>query len=230
MKTNNVKINKVSAISVVVFALVIGFMVGCQKEEDVDDINLPYLELNASDLSKLSEDELNTLKLAKERIEKYVYSDNGVFELRLKSGKQVNISDDLFSHFDSSIKRANQMIKKDGLVISQNRLVKPQSLTPRLKSGNESPYQNSGTGVYFTWYGMDIYVSHADVLDFSTSVSLSGLAAGLCPPTGVVFIDGLLKSAAVFESVMGMAASYYDNGKGFTIICPLYVPSYIQMH
>ncbi|GHT24539.1 hypothetical protein FACS189430_09610 [Bacteroidia bacterium] len=36
MKTNNVKIKKVSAISVVVFALVTGFLVGCQERENND--------------------------------------------------------------------------------------------------------------------------------------------------------------------------------------------------
>jgi hypothetical protein len=101
----------------------------------------------------------------------------------------------------------------------------------RLKSGSEngggSPYATSG--VYFTWYGMDIYVSHESVDGFRAGCITIGVFLREIQ-TGIPAVDAAIKSTAIISTLTGAFSSLYDNGNGFTLVCPLYVPSIVLSH
>lgn len=224
--TKNSFFRKASMISaLVVIVIAAGILAGCQKEEIVND--MPYLEIS-SDISNLTESDIKILGLAKERIEKYVNSENGIFELTVNSAKQINVSEELFEYFKNTIKQANLLVQKEGYVISGSRLIKKDRLIPRLKSGNENG-SSYNSGIELTWYGMAIHISHSDVSHFANENGIVAILSGFSN-TGIPQYDAALKSLSFVTSIVGLTASAYDNGNGFTIICPLYVPSYIQVH
>ena len=94
-------------------------------------------------------------------------------------------------------------------------------------SGNVT--NNTGSQINFTWYGVEIYVSSADVNHFSTETAISSFIAGFSN-TGIPHLNAILQSFAFVTGAMSIAAQWYDNGNGFSIICPLYVPAYIKSH
>jgi hypothetical protein len=212
-----------SIVAIAIVTLVTGMLVGCQKEEVIND-DMPYLEIS-SNISNLTESDIKILGLAKERIEKYVNSESGIFELTVNSAKQINVSEELFEYFNNTIKQANSLIQNTGYVISENRLIKKGQLIPRIKSGSENG-SSYNSGIEFTWYGLAIHVSSQDVGWFSTELRAASFISGM----SVQEYHKLMQHLEVVPGLMGIFVSSYDRGNGFSIICPLYVPTYIQTH
>lgn len=76
-----------------------------------EDSDLPYLEFsNNVDLSNLAQSDLQILALAHDRIT-ITITNEGYFEIRQKSGKEVNISEELFSFILDGVSRSNDLRK-----------------------------------------------------------------------------------------------------------------------
>lgn len=96
----NLKVTKplttiVGLISIAIFSIVFQ---GCEKDDYLPNIDMPYLELSSS-IENLNSQDIDIINQAKERLDEYVSPVKGRFILSLKSGKQVNISDELFEYF-----------------------------------------------------------------------------------------------------------------------------------
>ncbi len=72
---------------------------------------------------------------------------------------------------------------------------------------------------------MRIDISHEDVTGFQ--LGTFGLAYILAKvTTGVPQVDAWIQTAESLSFFLGLLAGYYDNGKGFSVISPLYIPCY----
>jgi hypothetical protein len=222
-KSRVTKVTIISLINIVVSCFVL--LQGCEE----DDNDLAYLELSSS-IENLNSNDYDVLSQAKERLAKYVSSEDGKFVLKIKSGSQINISEELFEYFQLSIFNANNKLKDDDYEINGDRVVKKKKIKfPRLKSGVvEDEYGNNYvlySGIDYTWYGMNINVSHEDVTGFQLgSFGLSYVLSKY--NTGIPAVDAWISSAEAVSFFSGLLSSYYDNGRGFSIVCPLYVPTY----
>jgi hypothetical protein len=136
MKTYSLK--KISATLIVVIATVVAscFMVGCQKEDTINNIEFStYLSLGKSDFDfardwdNLSETDKNTFLLAHKRMD-FTFDDDGICTTKWTSGRQVNMSDELFNCFTNMIALTNEATRE----LSE---AMPEFNIPRLKSGNE---------------------------------------------------------------------------------------------
>jgi len=81
------------------------------------------------------------------------------------------------------------------------------------------------SGIDWTWYGMNINVSHEDIKNFQ--LCSYGLLWFLSKyKIGVPNVDAWLYCAKGVILFSGLLSNNYDNGNGFSIVCSLYVPSY----
>jgi hypothetical protein len=202
---------------------------GCQEEYIIPNNDLPYLELSSS-IENMSSADYEILNQAKERLAEYISSDKGKFDLKIKSGNQVNISDELFEYFQFSINNANNKLKDSNYRIEGDRVLRKRNTgILRLKSGvvegdNGQSYVLY-SGIDYTWYGMDINVSHEDLAEFQAGTfGVSYLLAKY--ETGVPQVDAWINCAESVSFFTGLLSSVWDDGNGFTIVCPLYVPTY----
>lgn len=201
---------------------------GCQ-EDIMPNNDLAYLELNSSP-ENLNSQDYDVLNQAKERLAKYISTEHGKFVLKIKSGRQINISEELFEYFQLTIRTANNKLKDNDYEINGDRVVKKKKIKfPRLKSGvvedEDGNYYVLYSGIDYTWYGMNINISHDDLAEFQAGTfGISYLLAKYS--TGIPEIDAWIKSVEAVSFFAGLLGGVYDNGRGFTIVCPLYMPTY----
>lgn len=103
---------------------------------------------------------------------------------------------------------------------------KPEIL--RLKSGvveGEDGAYVLYSGIDYTWYGMNINITSEDVTGFQLGAFGLSYILSKCT-TGIPAVDAWVGSAETVSLFSGLLSGYYDNGKGFSIACPLYVPVY----
>jgi hypothetical protein len=102
---------------------IIGFW-GCEKESLIEDQYVDYLDLDTYDLSKMTVKEMEIIGQALQRIN--IDKKNGLYEIKQASGKQVNISEELFEYIKKGFEHTNKILKPKTF----------NNLIPRLKSGN----------------------------------------------------------------------------------------------
>ncbi len=202
---------------------------GCEKEELARNIDMPYLELSSS-IDNLGSKDYDVISQAKERLEEYISSDKDKFILKINSGEQVNMSDELFEFFVISISNANDRLKDKNFMIKDDRVIaKVKAEILRLKSGvvegNDGNNYVLYSGVDYTWYGMRINISHEDITGFQLGSFGLSYILSKCE-TGIPTIDAWMGAAETISLFSGLLSGYYDNGNGFSIVCPLYVPTY----
>ncbi len=216
----------ISLISITVVSVVFQ---GCQEEYLNESEELPYLELSSLLEGNVMPADYEILKQAQVRLAKYVSSEDGKFVLKLESGNPVNISNNLFEYFQSTISNANNILK-DGNYEIKGHLIRKKSPAniSRLKSGvteDHGDYYVAASGIDYTWYGMNINVSHEDVAEFQAGTFGSSYLLSKYR-TGVPQVDAWIQSAEAVTFFTGLLSSVYDNGDGFSIVCILYVPTY----
>ena len=84
--------------------------------------NLPYLEFVVP-MSK--EDNFRNAEIMKEannRVRPYLKIEDGHIELMLKSGKEINVSDEIFQIFVEGTKRNNTLLKEGKIYVRNGRL------------------------------------------------------------------------------------------------------------
>jgi hypothetical protein len=133
MKTNNYRKAGAATFFAMIVPVVAGFMAGCQKGENLVDRqeeengSLPFLSINRFDFdyNDLSESEMDVINQAFRRI---TFSlEDGYYQIEQQSGSQVNISEELFSFFQTAVDNSND---RNAFAIA--------TYIPRLKSGSES--------------------------------------------------------------------------------------------
>ncbi|MDR2424888.1 MAG: hypothetical protein LBD59_09230 [Prevotellaceae bacterium] len=82
------------------------FMQSCSRYDYVDDIfekDLSFLSINRSDFdyNNLSANEMNIVQSAFKRLN--IIFENGHYRIKQQSGKQINISEDLFAFFKKAL-------------------------------------------------------------------------------------------------------------------------------
>jgi hypothetical protein len=132
------------------------FVVGCSQDDSSSyEVNDDYLEFLSID-SPVPESDIDILKKAKNRIEPYIVYKDNQYEVNIKNGKQIQISEDLFQMFCSKVERTNHAIKMlsscpDILIVQDKKRPKLLHIsvsTIRLKTGNTET--NPG-GEEMTW-------------------------------------------------------------------------------
>lgn len=103
--------------------------VNCESDDNVEMIqlksvcsNLPYLEFVVP-MSK--EDDFKNAEIMKEannRVRPYLKIEDGHIELMLKSGKEINVSDEIFQIFVEGTKRNNTLLKEGKIYVHNGRL------------------------------------------------------------------------------------------------------------
>lgn len=123
---------KVSTLTVVLAVLLGAFSHSCQEESNEEEASadLPYLsfsEDSGTSISNLSENDLNSLISGFQRID--LKMEGGLYCMETKSAAQINISEKLFSYFESMVEMNNRRIIEEGSDFS---------LAPRTRDGGES--------------------------------------------------------------------------------------------
>jgi hypothetical protein len=134
----------------VVIALLVGVMVGCQKEDGVlwnDNIDISEFidipEMEADPVWFMDETLSAKYYKAKQRFNEQTYLESGYLKVKITRGEEIDISEQLFKIFNDGYMQINQDVKegkyllikqKDGSIVS----VRNKVQIPRLKSGDES--------------------------------------------------------------------------------------------
>ena len=83
---------------------IIGFW-GCEKDDLFNTPNSEYLELSAYELDLMLEKDMSIIGLAIQRLD--ISSKDGLYCIKQTSGRQVNISDELFNFIKSGYDYTN---------------------------------------------------------------------------------------------------------------------------
>ena len=189
------------------------FMQSCGRYDDTDfNTSMPYLELSNFDGVSLSAYDMNVLEKARTRMDKYVSMKDGVFQTSLKSGEQINISEQLFSILSNTMEQTNRQILEDPTILSL-------SYTPRLKSGVE----NGENGYSSSWFGYTFHLNNQTAKNLA-SYLIQG-AIGSSGVTGILAAVGKLsKPVAIattvvnsYAALIGESISNNNNGNGVSI-------------
>ncbi|MDR1121801.1 MAG: hypothetical protein LBM08_12900 [Dysgonamonadaceae bacterium] len=141
--------NKIYNFAMVLVSLIaLGiFVQSCSKENDYLDKST-YLDINTSTNQMFTTYELNILSEAFQRIDKHVAFVNNEYVITIQSGKDINVSDKLFSILKRSIKQLNYQSANRDFFVSHGMVVNDfNESIPRLKSSTEITY---GLGYYQT--------------------------------------------------------------------------------
>lgn len=121
---------KSNLFSTAVFMLLIfstiGFL-GCEKGNLFQSSYSKYLELDSYELSNMSDNDMNTMGQALQRLD--ISFKNGFYQIKQISGAQVNISEELYDYITKGFGYTNKVIRPKSLISSG----------PRLKSGYAEP-------------------------------------------------------------------------------------------
>ena len=90
------------------FVIIIGFC-GCKKDDLSSASNSDYLELSTYELTLMSENDMNIIGLAIQRLD--ISSKDGLYCIKQTSGRQVNISDELFNFIKSGYDHTNATLR-----------------------------------------------------------------------------------------------------------------------
>jgi hypothetical protein len=206
------------------------FMTGCQKEEINE--NVEFLDLDISVLSsEVQESDRLIIEAAKDRIEPYVIYENGQYEISIKNGSRIHISDRLFQIFINAIESNNQFIRElesnPEIVIVQD--VKDKKIlhivelknSIRLKSGSEFPLGSSG--IDWRWYGYDLYLTNQAAKDYAYGVNTASNAAYAVAAGAAYFarygIAALATLDALWFENVANRVTYYNGPNGVIIRC-----------
>jgi hypothetical protein len=111
MKTFTLDFKRSTAVLVVVALVASCLLPGCREENPSGSTEkLPYLSVGPGDISTWSKEELETMASAFERIT--VLKEEGVFRIKQSSGKEVNISEELFNFFQTMTDNSNELLKR----------------------------------------------------------------------------------------------------------------------
>jgi hypothetical protein len=139
----------------------------------------------------LTENEKKTYFKAIQRMDKYIVLTNNEFILKVNSGKEINMSENLFESCKGLKDYANKLIAKQILTVYSGKLYANKFSdsnlinVPRLKSGDE----NSGTTeCTYSWSGCDLYLSNSTLQSIDNACQNS--ATGTTVGTGVLLVLG----------------------------------------
>lgn len=101
----------------------------CDSDDSVEMIqpesacsNLPYLEFVAPMCKEDNFRNAEIMKEANNRVRPYLKIEDGHIELMLKSGKEINVSDEIFQIFVKGTKRNNTLLKEGKIYVHNGRL------------------------------------------------------------------------------------------------------------
>ena len=101
----------VSAITIIIAAEV---LIGCQKDDFVENDNMEYIDIPEVETDALwfMDEVLNKKNMiAFYRFNSKVDLVNGFLKVKIKKGKDINISEQLFEKFSNSVRQTNQDVK-----------------------------------------------------------------------------------------------------------------------
>jgi hypothetical protein len=207
------------------------FFIACNSD-DMFSKSIEFLDLDISALSsEIQESDRLIIEAAKDRIEPYVTYENGQYEISIKNGKQIQISDRLFHVFINAIESNNQSLKElksnTEVVIVQDtedkkilHIIELKN-SVRLKSGNESPIPLGSSGTDWRWYGWDLYLTNKDANDFAYIMSnvsdasyTIALATARYKMYGITVVAG---AEGIWFSNIAKRVSYYNGPNGVII-------------
>jgi hypothetical protein len=186
-------------------------MQSCSKDDGYLDKNT-YLDINISINQLFTTYELNILSEAFQRIDKHIEFINNEYVITIQSGKDINVSDKLFSILKKSIEQKNYQSANRDFFISHGVIVDDfKESIPRLKSNTEVIYR---LGYYQTittlTHGEAIALMNAMQTTYTHAGFWGALPAGL---TGGVVGSTLFAAWAYLSSLeWGSMESSYLSG------------------
>jgi hypothetical protein len=222
-----------TAVLLVGFISLVFMMQSCSSNDGIVNEPVEFLDLDISALSsEIQESDRLIIEAARNRIEPYVTYKNDLYEISIKNGRQIQISDRLFQIFINAIESSNQSLGKlksnTGIVIVQDvkdekilHIVKRGNFV-RLKSGSpESPIAIGSSGIDWRWYGWDLYLTNQAAKDYAYNVNNAAtayatLAAGSAffGQFEITLASGL--TALWFENIADRV-TYYNGPNGVII-------------
>ena len=188
---------------------------GCEKEDSFPSEYSEFLHVDLS-TENYTPEQLAIFEKAKDRMDKYVNIKRGKFTITIKSGKEINISEELYEKFLSMMDFSNSIIRDKEYSIIDNKIIlkapysnAPSVNIPRLKSGN--PEQNLSDpyawNITCSWHGCDVYLGHNQV-----SLLLAGGA--VC---GILAPEPIITKTVGVVLVICNTLYHMEGGKGVTI-------------
>ena len=224
-KTNHFKKNQMKKIFLILVSaafVVTGgmFLQSCESDSMfINDTREVFLDLDIANLQSLTDNQMLILEEAKNRIDRHVTFDGNRYQLSIRSGREVNISESLFRHFTGLMDRSNSMVKDLNVIPSavDDRVLyvfdenQPIQMTARLRSGIETASPAGGVSqVQWHWWGAEVWISNRDMQLISVGYGIAGGAIGitasivgwLFPPAKPVTVPtgGILVGAAVVKN------------------------------
>ena len=206
------------------------FLHSCEQSSLFDNTHEVFLDLNVSNMENLTSSQLLIFEEAKSRIDRHVTFDGKQYQLSIRSGREVNISESLFQHFGSVMNETNTMLK-DMIVIPcavDSRILylfdesQPIQMNARLRSGVEAPPSGGVTTFTVHWWGYNLYLSRTTLLYLGYGGCAIGIIYGIIPePTMIT------KVVAVVTGLAGLYMLYLadTNPNGVIIPVPIIAPA-----
>ena len=208
---------------------------GCQNEDLNTSINLPYLSLPTGiNYSKLSEADYIIIGHAIDRLE--ITRDGLFYKIKQTSGKEINISNELFEFIENTVSHTNNLFYKNRSKLSPIRFKSSSEVTP--VSPNDcvaralayygcADYVTANSEINTTFGNNGVPIDYFyDVCNFfcaGTNVSPSNISEGSMGNMIIVINDGSSSGHAVNGKYCynGGVIQYWDpqnNCMGYTTI------------
>jgi hypothetical protein len=157
------------------------------------------------------------LREAQKRLEKFVVVENGIYNLKLATPDEVNISQNLFNYLKGTLASTNKFIKEKKLVLYQNKLIFLEKVANRkiktLDEDSDTWQDSEGNSVDLGMWGVTIVLNH----ESTTALFVTdGIAAGI---TYTIAGYGAYVGTVLCGAVAGSYGYYlnYGNSQGITI-------------
>lgn len=173
------KLSGILILTAVCFAVLL-FIQSCKKTREPNKSALKYLDLNIGETKVLNPVQGLVLREAQKRLEKFVVVENGIYNLKLATPDEVNISQNLFNYLKGTLASTNKFIKEKKLVLYQNKLIFLEKVANRkiktLDEDSDTWQDSEGNSVDLGMWGVTIVLNH----ESTTALFVTdGIAAGI---------------------------------------------------
>ena len=208
-----------------------GFDTGTANAQMIStNLNMEYLDLDVSNMNKLTQDQKFILKKAKDRIDPFIKYQNKEYSLTINNAKKVQMSERLFELIKSTIANTNEEIK-DLNVVSDTKdprvlhIITPSNLqkNKRFKILGYEPNPVDGQNSWnVDWSGFHLYLNNETTKTLTNALIMGAaateIAAIIMAATGVAAPAGVVTQ--ITAVVMGSGAGILSNmneGNGVVI-------------
>ena len=211
-----------AVVTAVVIVALIPFIQSCSNNEDSVQIesskntSLEYLDVDVSKMQEPTENQMEILKKAKDRINLYVVCENKKFILKVKSGSEIQMSERLFESFQAVINHMNLIIKDNAVVSDEKNPIlfhiSKSTLNSKVRfkaSPNEKTPPGGKNDIELTSTGDKIYMSHQTLSYLTSGMGVAAFIDSLGGPISKYVGGGVATSSAAFYNYW---ASESPNG------------------